>query len=871
MGDIPPTENKNSLASRILARAAAQPHAVAVDDGETAVTFDQLIAQASALAESLAGLAEPIGILLPPSTQYIVAIVAMLLAGKTYVPMDSSFPQTRNLRIVSHSGMTGVVVNAATAGIAQALDPSVRPITIPPPAPGQAPYEPAAVAADRIVAIFYTSGSTGEPKGVCHGESGLAFDVEYYIAFTGLGPGDCHSLLISPAMSSSNRDIFGPLLTGAGLAIADLKRLGLSAGLRCLHRRNVTFFHAVPSVFRALFGGAEANAGAAGKIRVLRVSGDRVLPRDVEIYRKVFPRTCRFTTGVGTTETRPYTGWFIDHDTPLERPLVPVGFALPGQHLMLVAESGAAVAPGEVGEVVVASPGLSPGYWRNEALTKARFAPSASHPGMTEYRTGDFGRWLPDGMLEFIGRRDRQIKVSGNTVNLGEIEAVIGALPTIAETAVIARTTGAETAPIAYCVYAAGPDPTEEVRAWCAAHLPPAFRPAEIVPVEVLPKLASEKVDLVALERLDGERVRSATAAAAAARAGLKADIVGQAWSELFGADTYLRDLPFEAAGGNSLQGMRLLLAIERRLDRHLPNTLLDAATRPSELAARLTALGDAAMVGGTAAGRPTLILFPGLFGADFTMTRFARRLGEHFNVVLMDYRHAGADLLGPADSEHTFAEFESAFEAAGRPARLWVMGNSFGCRIAVEAARRFVARGIPVEFVAVIDGPTEDAIATRNSRRAATGGLRLPFDDRLALIGGRRAFVVNHIARFIANRLVTYGMHARIHTLSAFLSRVGLEDASLDARRVAIARARSRAFKDVLSGPLPMPLTLFVSTAPYSLSQYIPDLGWTKWCSALRIIALPGNHIEIVSEPASTRIVDALVDADRALSDRAA
>jgi amino acid adenylation domain-containing protein len=846
----------------------AQPEAVAIDDGETVITFGEMIAQASALAQSLSGFAEPIGILLPFSAQYIVAIVAMLLAGKIYVPMDSSFPEKRNVRIVNHSGMTAVVVNDATAAIAQTLDPSVRPIAIPPPAPGQATYVPDAFAADRILSIFYTSGSTGEPKGVCHSEAGLAYDVDYFIEMVGLGPGDSHSLLISPAMSSANRDIFGPLLTGTRLAVVDLKRLGLSAALDSLRRQNVTVLHAVPSVFRALFGGAEADA--AGNIRVLRMGGDRVTSRDIALYRKVFPRSCRFTLGIGTTETRPYAGWFVDHDTPLDRPLPPVGFPLPGQYLTLVDDTGAVVAPDEIGEIVVASPGLSPGYWRDAALTAERFVKSVRHPGLTEYRTGDFGRWLPDGMLEFIGRRDRQIKVRGNAVNLGGIEALIGAHPAIVEAAVIARATGAETALVAYCVYEIGPDQTALIRAWCSLHLPPAFRPAEIIRVDALPKLASDKVDLIALERMDGERVRSAAAATAAVQAGVNTDIVGQAWSELLGASSYLRDLPFEVAGGNSLQGMKLLLAIEQRLDRHLPNDLLDATTRPSELATRLAALSDAAVTR-SAAGRPTLILFPGIFGADFTMARFARRLGEHFNVVLMDYRHAGTDLFGPVDCERTFAACESAFEAAGRPPRLWVMGHSFGCRIAVEAARRLLARGIPVELVAVIDGPTENAITVRNSQRAATGAFRPPLDARIAFTGGRAAFAIAHTARFIANKLVNRGMHAQIHTLAALLSRLGLKDASLDVQRVAIARARTRAFKNVLAAPLPMPLTVFVSTAPHSLSRHIPDMGWTDWSSGVRIVKLPGDHIEIVTEPASARIVDVLVETDRTLRDRAA
>ncbi len=868
MNDIPLPQDTLSLAARILARAASQPGAIAVDDGETAVTFGQMIVQASALAHLLSPLAGPIGILLPLSTEYIVVIVAMLLAGKTYVPMDSGFPEKRNLRIVSHAGMTGLVVNDATAEIAKALDPSVRPITIPAPSAEGAPYVPAMPDAGRIATIFYTSGSTGEPKGVCHSEAGLAYDVEYFIDLVGLGPGDCHSLLFSPSVSISNRDIFGALLSGARLAIVDLKRLGLAEGLRSLQRQNVTVFHSVPSAFRALFGGATAGDGAAGNIRMVRLNGDRVTLRDVALYRKAFPRHSRLALDLATTETRPYAAWFVDHDTALERPLVPVGFPRPDMHVALIDETGAAVAQGEIGEIIVAGQGLSPGYWRDEALTRAQFVESARHPGMTEYHTGDFGRLLPDGLLEFIGRRDRQIKVRGNTVNLGAIEAVIGSHPAISEAAVIGRAAGAETKPIAFYVSAPGSDLREAMRDWCSAHLPPAFVPAEFICVEALPRLATEKVDLIALERLDAERVRDADAATAAVET--QNDIVAEAWSKLLGGDAYRRDLPFAEASGDSLQGMMLLMAIERRLDRHLPNDLLDAATRPSELAARLTALRGGSTTDGHP-GRPTLIFFSGIFGTDFTMARFARGLGEHFNVVLMDYRHAGPDLLGPVDREQIFTEFDSAIEIAGRPSRLWVMGYSFGSRIAAEAARRALARGVAIEFVGVIDGPTDDAIAARNIQKKFTDAFRPPLDERIALAGGRAGFAVTEAARFVANKLVNRGMHARLHAFADMLSRLRFKDAALEARKVAMGRARVRAFKNVLAAPLPMPLTLFVSTAPYSLSRHIPDLGWAACSTALRIVALPGNHFEIVSEPVSAQIIAALVETEQMLRPRAA
>jgi len=850
-----------SLGASILARAAAQPDKVAVDDGATAVTFGTLAARAGALAKALAPFQAPIGILLPLSTDYIVAVVAMLIAGKTYVPMDEGFPAKRNQRIASHSGMTAVVVSGHTAAAMQALDAEVRCIVMPPPETIALTVEAAPTDDDHVLTIFYTSGSTGEPKGVCHSEQGLLYDIRHFIEESGLGPGDCHSLLFSPSVSISNRDIFGALLSGAKLAIVDLKQLGLAAATQAMRAMDVTVLHTVPSAFRALFGSGQPEAAAlAQRIRLVRLNGDRVTLRDVALYRAVFPRRSRLALDIATTETRPYAAWLVDHDTPLERPLVPVGYLRPDLHVALIGEDRSPVADGAIGEIVVASKGLSAGYWRDAALTAAKFVPSVRNPGMREYHTGDFGRLLPDGLLEFVGRRDRQVKVRGNTVNLGEIEAVIGAHPAITEAAVIARSDGLETRPIAYCIYNGG-DAGDAIRDWCRAHLPAALCPAEIVRIDALPKLPTEKVDLLELQRLDAERP---TTAAPDAPRGAQ-DAVEQAWRDRLGQDAVAQDLAFEDAGGDSLQGMLLLLAIERRLGRALPNGILDARTRPSDLKARIAALEAGAPARGPAS-RPTLFFFPGIFGADFGSVRLARLFGAHFNFVLLDYRNAAPDFIGPVERETVFRDFEEAFEAEGRPARAWLVGYSFAGRIAAEAARRLIERGIAVEFVCVIDGPSETVIAARNALRVVEGAIRPPLDERIADAGGRFAYATAQMARGATQVLAGRHAYGTIRRMIALLSALRLRAAARDATRAILSRTRVRAFKNVMAGPLPMPITLIVSTAPYSLSRQFPDLGWRNQCTVLEICELPGNHFDIVSEERAPALVDFLAGKEERL-----
>jgi amino acid adenylation domain-containing protein len=868
-----PHHESQSLAALLVARAIARGDAIAVDDGKSQLSYATLLARARALASMLAPQEGPVGILLPMQADYIVAIVAALLAGKTYVPMDDGFPESRNQRIVSHSGMSAVIVDDSTAATMQALDPAIERIPVA-TASGLADTPAGASAADdapfdRIITIFYTSGSTGEPKGVCHSQSGLLYDVQYFAESHGLSEDDVHSLLFSPSVSISNRDIFATLLVGAKLSIVDLKRLGIAGALQAMHAYGITVLHCVPSAFRALFNSDDADAKAvADRIRIVRLNGDRVLQRDVEVYRRAFPRGSRLSLDLASTETRPYAAWMVDHDTPLPRPLVPVGYLRPDLHVVLLTDDGAPAAVGEVGEITVASHGLSAGYWRDEALTREKFTPSVRHPGMTEYRTGDFGRLLPDGLLEFVGRRDRQIKVRGNTLHLGEIEAAIGACPGVGDVAVVGRDDGVEIRLVAYCTGSGGDAQATTIRAWCRQHLAPAKCPADVIVSASLPMLGPGKVDLVEVGRLDAERAARQASARPATRLATNAlvDAVALAWTARLGRAAYADDKTFENAGGDSLQAMVLILELERRLGRSLPNGLIDLSTRPSDLAARIEALDQAAPDAGRHAGKPTIVLFPGIYGADFASVAFARRLADEFPVLLMDYRSASGELIGPADREYVFSDFDARMAAEGVPQRLWLMGYSFGSRVAAEAARRLLNRGVDVEFVGVIDGPTDPAIAARNERNAIRQVAKPPLAKRIAADGCVLGFASGRVAASVAHRLVTRGDFKRLRDFIAWLSRLGLEAAAAQATRVAIGRTRAKAFKNLPEAPLQMPVSLFVSTAPYSESRQNPDLGWADWCAKLEVFELDGDHHEIIDEARSGNILPILRDAEARL-----
>ncbi len=856
-----PIPRPPTLAAAIERHAREQEQAIAVDDGDEAISFGDLVRRAAPLAERLRALPDPeapVGILLPMSARYIVAITAALLAGRTYVPMDDQFPAKRNARIIDHAGMGALIVEEGAeppnaAGIARIPMPDreIASGPLPPPAPRQGNY---------INAIFYTSGSTGEPKGVCQDEQGLIEDICAYIDAIALSPDDRVSLFASPSISVSNRDIYPALVAGARLCIVDFRRLGARQAMAALMRHRLTIFRAVPGMFRLVFGQESPVADAlAPSIRLVRINGERVLPSDVELFKARFARGTKLALDIGSTETKVYAAWIADHDSHFSGSIVPVGRAPPGQFLHLIGPSGEPVPHGELGEVVVTSRTMSVSYWRDPELTRARFVPSSRYPGFTEFRTGDIGRIRPDGLFEHIGRADRQCKVQGNTVHPGEIEGVIGACPGVEEVWVVPRQTEAGVRLIAYVLGAA----TEAaIRDWCRERLAAATRPAEIVIGEALPRLETGKIDLAGLARFDSERAaREADDSGSAPREDAISAAVERVWIATFDRGAFVRDRSFEEAGGDSLKAMGMLLSLEQMLGKALPADLIDASTRPGELAARLAAgIGDT--MAAPEDGRPTILLFCGLYGADTDIIRFARALRPAFDLRLVDFRDVGEEFIGPADAERFYAALEQRLGEAGMPKRLWILGYSFGARIAAEAARRLDAQGVTVEFLCLLDGPTEAVIAERNRRRETR--VKRSFAVRAAEEGGMWPYLTTRASAKLAHKLIARERFAATRQLVTFLSRVGLRDAAKNVTRVALARSRTRAFAGLPGGPVNMSATVVVSTEGNENAAVAADLGWGALCDRVELIPIAGTHEDVIAERGVAVVRALLLDAEK-------
>ena len=830
-----------TIAHLVAEHAVARGEAIAVEDDRGTLSYAELAGLAERVATAVTAVAPgegPVGILLPVSNAFVAAIVALLARGIAYVPMDASFPVERNRDIAATAGLKAIIVDADTAIDAAQIAPDAARVMMPETA-GPGTLTVTASPADLAV-IFFTSGSTGQPKGVPQRHAAILYEVLRHCWRAGLRAEDRVALVYSPSVSGSTRDIYGSLAAGARLCLVDVRRAGLGGTLAALARSEVTVLHSIPGLFRAMFAEVSAETGQlARSVRLVHLISDRVLHSDVELYRARFPRDCRLCIDLATTETYSYASWYLDHDTAIERTLVPVGYPRADMIVRLIDESGAEVAPGSLGEIMVSGRSLSLGYWRAPDLTAERFSASAALPGGTDYRTGDMGRLLPDGLLELAGRKDRQVKLSGNTVHLAEVEAVLARCPGVSEAGVVARGAAPAIRLIGYCV---GDADTAAIVGWCAERLPAFMRPAEIVSLDALPKLPGGKPDSAGLAAIDSQRAETLEPAPPPRVTASEAmRQVRAAWDALLVPGSFDRDLPFGEAGGDSLKGLSLILQLENGLARSLPLTILDMATRPTELAGKLARLSEAA----PADPRPLLLFFPGINGGDTGLGDFARVFEANFRFTVVDYRAGGSAFDGSFDAEALFASVEAL--AGHEP--VWLLGYSYGGKIAVEAARRLA---VPVAFIGVMDGLPRDIFLERHN--AAVRGMIL--GERVArgkaAWGGLYHYLSGGAAAKLAVGLHARGRYRQLGRLLKLLQLRPFHTAELRARRAITARVRFAAFGAFPAGPVGGNLHLFLSEEQRFAPELYPALGWDAYFDTVETARLPGAHLELLSGEAA-------------------
>lgn len=584
-------ELEGTIPQRFASVVEARPDALAVSTGTARVSYgdlDRRSAQvAAAILRSGPGGDTPAAVLVNDPVSMIVSMLATWRAGRLCVPLEPDLPLAQ-LEVILRDSGAGVVLTDREGSAALLASPGLpaRQLRI-----DAHDLDPAAnlprvsVIADQPACLLYTSGSTGQPKGLVRSHRSWLHRVRCSITSLGVRQGDRVSALHSAAFATGMRDVLTALLSGATLLPFDSKRAGSRALAEWIDREQVTILCTVATTFRRLLA-ETAPAQHFPSVRVVRVGAESLLRPDVERFRAHFSSQCLLIHGYGASEAAGIVEYRMTRDTPLPTGRVPVGFPLEGVELLLLDDDGRPVANGAPGEVAVRSRYVSEGYWRRPDLTQDRFSSEAAENGSRVYRTGDIGRLRPDGCLELVGRKDHQVKVRGYRVQTDGIEAALAEHPSVCEAAVIGRVTpdgGARL--VAYVVPRRAVEAlASELRSFLRSRLPLYMVPADFVILEALPVGPTGKVKR---DALPAPPAPARTAAFVPPRSALEQLLAG-IWEDLFGVPSIGRHDDFFDLGGDSLSAAVLVSAIKERCDCVMSPSVLLRAPTVSTLAAAI-------------------------------------------------------------------------------------------------------------------------------------------------------------------------------------------------------------------------------------------------------------------------------------------
>ena len=558
----------------IVCRHSARP---AVSDARCDLSYAELAHIVERIAAATAAAAQgpgPVAIVLPNGAYFPAAVLGALASGHGYVPLDTSEAMERNRFIAVQSGATAVISIGEFADHVRELFPQHLPILMVDSLGETSKAKCPRSGPEDLSCIIYTSGSTGVPKGAYHSHRTLLHIIMQITNGLYINGEDRLINATAPSFVGATKNIFSALLNGASVHMLPPLRPG---GLvNEIQGRGITMLRVSPTLVRRIAEVLHPHQ-LLNSVRLVELSAERAEWSDLDICRQVFRPDTVLATQLTSTEGDA-TRWIVDPALHVPGEPLPVGHIIPDRSLTIVDDHGRLVMDGEVGELVIKSRYVALGYWRDPEATARQFAIDPIDPGTRIYKTGDLARRHPNGLFEYIGRKDDQIKLRGHRIEPAEIETTLRDCAGVRDAFVVARKNddGSVRSLVAYVE--ARPNARDlsprDLRAMLKSRLPPYMIPASIQLIDQLPRLPNLKVDRSGLAEIDAGRAKATLdhqglLAPASDETALWLQAV---WKKLLRLDILPSlEMSFFELGGDLLAAAELISTVEEKFCCELP------------------------------------------------------------------------------------------------------------------------------------------------------------------------------------------------------------------------------------------------------------------------------------------------------------
>jgi amino acid adenylation domain-containing protein len=589
---FPDTEVDRPITARLADMVRLMPDHVMARSERKRLTYRELDLASNRVANALLRRSGPVpgavGLLMPHDVEMLSALAGVLKAGKFYVPLDPSYPLDRLRFIVQDASMRTVVAAREYLSFARALlGDGVEVLVFEDllqHEDDRAPGVP--VTPDHYSYLLYTSGSTGAPKGVIENHRDVMNFARVFTQMDAVAPGDVISGFWSFSFSGMASTTYLCLLSGATALLAEPARVGMRRIGELMREHRVSILTGTPALFRAIVEADNVKDGFP-VLRVVRFGASAASGKDIETARQNLNPGCYVRHSLGMSELKHISSYIFGPGSALPGASVPLGYVSEGVEVLLLDESGKAVGPGEVGEMVVRSRFVCPGYWNRPDLNAARISGDPNGGPNRFFKTGDVGMRDARGCLYHKGRKDFQVKVRGYRVEVEEVEAQVRVLPGVMDAAVRAwQGSDGETYLAAYVRPASAVVSMKSLRSALSAKLPSYMVPSVFMEIAELPLTATGKVDRNALPEPHASVASGPLAVELGPAASDVERKVAALWADVLDTTAFGVDDRFLDMGGDSLKAARLLTRIEKQFAVTLPLVeFFDASTVSSQAA----------------------------------------------------------------------------------------------------------------------------------------------------------------------------------------------------------------------------------------------------------------------------------------------